>query len=89
MCFLETLPCLEGKKIMEWNGNIRPFVSRPILDNSLNFLYNYNYDQYPGKYIGGGGGIIYLFIDYISFLEATYHVSIHSCFFVCVCFSFT
>ncbi|KAF3642618.1 putative homeobox-leucine zipper protein ATHB-51 [Capsicum baccatum] len=33
---------------MDWNGNIRPFVSRPILDNSLNFLYSYNYDQYPG-----------------------------------------
>ncbi|MCD7454042.1 hypothetical protein HAX54_023310 [Datura stramonium] len=34
---------------MDWNnGNIRPFVSRPILDNSINFLYNYNYEQYPG-----------------------------------------
>ncbi|KAL3327668.1 hypothetical protein AABB24_035371 [Solanum stoloniferum] len=33
---------------MDWNGNIRPFVSRPVIDNSLNFLYNYNYDQYQG-----------------------------------------
>ncbi|TMX00672.1 hypothetical protein EJD97_000385 [Solanum chilense] len=33
---------------MDWNGNIRPFVSRQVIDNSLNFLYNYNYDQYPG-----------------------------------------
>ncbi|KAG5584182.1 hypothetical protein H5410_044616 [Solanum commersonii] len=33
---------------MDWNGNIRPFVSRPVVDNSLNFLYNYNYDQYQG-----------------------------------------
>ncbi|XP_059305965.1 putative homeobox-leucine zipper protein ATHB-51 [Lycium ferocissimum] len=34
---------------MDWNnGNIRPFVSRPVHDNSFNFLYSYNYDQYPG-----------------------------------------
>ncbi|KAK6779472.1 hypothetical protein RDI58_021656 [Solanum bulbocastanum] len=33
---------------MDWNGNIRPFVTRPVIDNSLNFLYNYNYDQYQG-----------------------------------------
>ncbi|XP_049407758.1 putative homeobox-leucine zipper protein ATHB-51 [Solanum stenotomum] len=33
---------------MDWNGNIRPFVSRPVIDNSFNFLYNYNYDQYQG-----------------------------------------
>ncbi|KAJ8537711.1 hypothetical protein K7X08_014251 [Anisodus acutangulus] len=33
---------------MDWNGNIRPFVSKPVLDNSFNFLCNYNYDQYPG-----------------------------------------
>ncbi|KAL2533584.1 putative homeobox-leucine zipper protein ATHB-51 [Abeliophyllum distichum] len=32
---------------MEWNGNLRaPFVSRP--DHSFSFLYNYNYDQFPG-----------------------------------------
>ncbi|KAK8486001.1 hypothetical protein V6N13_103621 [Hibiscus sabdariffa] len=32
---------------MDWNGStFRPFVSRP--EPSLNFLYNYNYDQYPG-----------------------------------------
>ncbi|KAJ8532773.1 hypothetical protein K7X08_015662 [Anisodus acutangulus] len=33
---------------MDWNGSIRPFVSRPVLDNSFNFLCSYNYDQYPG-----------------------------------------
>ncbi|CAN4121443.1 unnamed protein product [Withania somnifera] len=33
---------------MDWNGNIRPFVSRPVFDSSLNFLYSSNYDQYPG-----------------------------------------
>lgn len=79
MWFLETLPCLEGRKNMDWNGNIRPFVTRPVLDNSLNFLYNYNYDQYPGKYIRGKNQFIYLIIhiDCISFLEAIYHVSIH------------
>ncbi|KAE8721917.1 SRSF protein kinase 1-like [Hibiscus syriacus] len=31
---------------MDWNSTFRPFVSRP--EPSLNFLYNYNYDQYPG-----------------------------------------
>ncbi|GAV63810.1 Homeobox domain-containing protein/HALZ domain-containing protein [Cephalotus follicularis] len=31
---------------MDWNANLRTFVSRP--DTSLNFLYNYNYDQFPG-----------------------------------------
>ncbi|GMI80940.1 homeobox 51, LATE MERISTEM IDENTITY1 [Hibiscus trionum] len=31
---------------MDWNSSFRPFVSRP--EPSLNFLYNYNYDQYPG-----------------------------------------
>ncbi|XP_022747607.1 putative homeobox-leucine zipper protein ATHB-51 [Durio zibethinus] len=31
---------------MDWNGTLRTFVSRP--EPSLNFLYNYNYDQYPG-----------------------------------------
>ncbi|KAI7998734.1 putative homeobox-leucine zipper protein ATHB-51 [Camellia lanceoleosa] len=33
---------------MDWNmGNLRPpFVSRP--ENSLSFLYNFNYDYYPG-----------------------------------------
>ncbi|KAL7195737.1 hypothetical protein ACSBR1_035884 [Camellia fascicularis] len=33
---------------MDWNmGNLRPpFVSRP--ENSLSFLYNHNYDYYPG-----------------------------------------
>ncbi|KAG8376652.1 hypothetical protein BUALT_Bualt09G0085700 [Buddleja alternifolia] len=32
---------------MDWNGNLRvPFASRP--ENSLSFLYNYNYDQFPG-----------------------------------------
>ncbi|KAK9289483.1 hypothetical protein L1049_007638 [Liquidambar formosana] len=31
---------------MEWNGNLRAFVTRP--DNSFSFLYNYNYDQFPG-----------------------------------------
>ncbi|XVF55612.1 hypothetical protein PTKIN_Ptkin06aG0050100 [Pterospermum kingtungense] len=31
---------------MDWNGAFRTFVSRP--EPSLNFLYNYNYDQYPG-----------------------------------------
>ncbi|XVF76303.1 hypothetical protein PTKIN_Ptkin13bG0255600 [Pterospermum kingtungense] len=30
---------------MDWNGTLRTFVSRP--EPSLNFLYNYNYDQYP------------------------------------------
>ncbi|KAA8516644.1 hypothetical protein F0562_016850 [Nyssa sinensis] len=29
---------------MDWNGNLRPFVSRP--ETSFSFLYNYN--QYPG-----------------------------------------
>lgn len=34
---------------MDWNGNLRvPFVSRPA-DNSFSFLYNYNYDHFPGK----------------------------------------
>ncbi|XP_009758049.1 putative homeobox-leucine zipper protein ATHB-51 [Nicotiana sylvestris] len=34
---------------MDWNGNLRPFVSRPAPpDNSFNLLYSYNYDQYPG-----------------------------------------
>ncbi|XP_047983505.1 putative homeobox-leucine zipper protein ATHB-51 [Salvia hispanica] len=33
---------------MDWNGNLRvPFVSRPA-DNSFSFLYNYNYDHFPG-----------------------------------------
>ncbi|RVX11919.1 hypothetical protein VitviT2T_012623 [Vitis vinifera] len=31
---------------MDWNGNLRPFVSRP--ESSFTFLYNYNYDPYPG-----------------------------------------
>ncbi|CAA2959815.1 homeobox-leucine zipper protein ATHB-22-like [Olea europaea var. sylvestris] len=32
---------------MEWNGNLRvPIVSRP--DHSFSFLYNYNFDQFPG-----------------------------------------
>ncbi|GMY25079.1 putative homeobox-leucine zipper protein ATHB-51 [Fagus crenata] len=31
---------------MDWNGSLRPFVSRP--ESSLSFLYNYNYDPYPG-----------------------------------------
>ncbi|XP_062167989.1 homeobox-leucine zipper protein ATHB-22-like isoform X2 [Alnus glutinosa] len=31
---------------MDWNGSLRPFVSRP--ESSLSFLYNYNYDTYPG-----------------------------------------
>ncbi|XP_022766112.1 putative homeobox-leucine zipper protein ATHB-51 [Durio zibethinus] len=31
---------------MDWNGALRTFVSRR--EPSLNFLYNYNYDQYPG-----------------------------------------
>ncbi|XP_059463587.1 homeobox-leucine zipper protein ATHB-22-like [Corylus avellana] len=31
---------------MDWNGNLRPFVSRP--ESSLSFLYNYNYDPFPG-----------------------------------------
>ncbi|KAL8036296.1 hypothetical protein ABFX02_12G149200 [Erythranthe guttata] len=34
---------------MDWNGNYVcrvPFVSRPAVDNSLSFLYNYNYDQH-------------------------------------------
>ncbi|KAL7133522.1 hypothetical protein ABFS83_12G146400 [Erythranthe nasuta] len=36
---------------MDWNGNYVcrvPFVSRPAVENSLSFLYNYNYDhQFP------------------------------------------
>ncbi|GMH30173.1 hypothetical protein Nepgr_032016 [Nepenthes gracilis] len=32
---------------MEWNTNLRPFVSRPD-PSSFSFLYNYNYDHYPG-----------------------------------------
>ncbi|GFY93453.1 homeobox 51 [Actinidia rufa] len=33
---------------MDWNGNIRPaFVSWP--ESSLSFLYNYNYEHYPGQ----------------------------------------
>ncbi|XVE96532.1 hypothetical protein REPUB_Repub02eG0230600 [Reevesia pubescens] len=31
---------------MDWNGTLRTFVSRP--EPSLSFLYNHNYDQYPG-----------------------------------------
>ncbi|KAG8374176.1 hypothetical protein BUALT_Bualt11G0103700 [Buddleja alternifolia] len=32
---------------MDWNGNLRvPFVSRQD-QNSVSFLYNYNYDQFP------------------------------------------
>ncbi|KAJ7976034.1 Homeobox leucine zipper protein [Quillaja saponaria] len=31
---------------MAWNGSLRPFVPRP--ESSLSFLYNYNYDLYPG-----------------------------------------
>ncbi|GAB4833498.1 hypothetical protein Ancab_031742 [Ancistrocladus abbreviatus] len=32
---------------MDWNANLRPFVPRPD-QNSLSFLYNYNYDPFPG-----------------------------------------
>ncbi|XP_011101501.1 putative homeobox-leucine zipper protein ATHB-51 isoform X1 [Sesamum indicum] len=34
---------------MDWNGNLRvPFVSRPAaVENSYNFHYNFNYDQFP------------------------------------------
>ncbi|XP_015898574.3 putative homeobox-leucine zipper protein ATHB-51 isoform X1 [Ziziphus jujuba] len=31
---------------MDWNSNLRHFVSRP--ECSFGFLYNYDYDQYPG-----------------------------------------
>ncbi|GMI71167.1 homeobox 51, LATE MERISTEM IDENTITY1 [Hibiscus trionum] len=31
---------------MDWNGTFKPFVSRP--QPSLNFLYNYDCDQFPG-----------------------------------------
>ncbi|CAL5422241.1 unnamed protein product [Camellia sinensis] len=48
-----------GSKNMDWNmGNPRPpFVSRP--ENSLSFLYNFNYDYYPGlemKYLAAAQG---------------------------------
>lgn len=36
---------------MDWNGSlIRPFVTRP--ESSLSFLYNCNYDHFPGKVLG-------------------------------------
>ncbi|KAJ0028279.1 hypothetical protein Pint_35827 [Pistacia integerrima] len=31
---------------MDWNSNLRTFLPRP--ETSFDFLYNYNYDQYPG-----------------------------------------
>ncbi|XP_021908541.1 homeobox-leucine zipper protein ATHB-22-like [Carica papaya] len=39
-----------------WNGNLRSFLSRP--EPSFNFLYSYNYDQYPGTEIKHPGGAI-------------------------------
>ncbi|GAB4856514.1 hypothetical protein Ancab_014431 [Ancistrocladus abbreviatus] len=32
---------------MDWNTNLRPFVPRPD-QSSFSFLYNYNYDPFPG-----------------------------------------
>ncbi|XP_038684861.1 homeobox-leucine zipper protein ATHB-22-like [Tripterygium wilfordii] len=31
---------------MDWNANLRAFVPRP--ESSFNFLYNHNYEQFPG-----------------------------------------
>ncbi|GMI96621.1 homeobox 51, LATE MERISTEM IDENTITY1 [Hibiscus trionum] len=48
---------------MDWNGTFKTFVSRP--QPSLNFLYNYNCDPYPGmemkhRVLGGAvhGGLV-------------------------------
>jgi hypothetical protein len=57
---------------MDWNGSLRPFVSRP--ESSLSFLYNYNYDPYPGKLISTVS-LLTVFSIMVFSVSLTFHYS--------------
>jgi hypothetical protein len=57
---------------MDWNGSLRPFVSR--LESSFSFLYSYNYDPYPGELISTLL-VLTVFSIVVFFVSLTFHYS--------------
>ncbi|XP_042059040.1 putative homeobox-leucine zipper protein ATHB-51 [Salvia splendens] len=58
---------------MDWNGNLRvPFVSRPAADNSFSFLYNYNYDHFPGMEMKQASALLPAIMDKSSSSNMNY-----------------